>query len=32
MMVSQVARQFCRVGEIHSLSMDAEQAAKINAN
>jgi hypothetical protein len=32
MMARQVARQFCRLGEVHSWSMDAEQAAKMAAN
>ena len=32
MMARQVARQFCRLGEDHSWSMDAEQAAKMAAN
>ena len=29
MMARQLARHFCRLGEVHSLAMDAEQAAKM---
>ena len=32
MMARQVARQFCRLREVHSWSMDADQAAKMAAN
>ena len=32
MMVRQGARQFCWLGEVHSGSMDAEQAAEMAAD